>query len=106
MNQFDVHRTLGSRRQAAPFLVVVQSRRLAVLATRVVIPLIPQRVGEFERDLAPPIEFEGRVFRLAPWQIFAIPVTALGPVVASLADDTDAAPIIRAIDALISQTWR
>ncbi len=103
MEQFSVHRTLGRRRQAAPFLVIVQSERLAGLATRVVIPLIPGYAGEFDADLAPVLEIEGLPLRLAPWQIFTIPVGALGPAVGSLATDTDSAMIIRAIDALISQ---
>jgi toxin CcdB len=105
MNQFDVHRVLGKRQDAAPFLVVVQSRRLAGLATRVVIPLIPQRTGDFDPDLAPACEIEGRRYCLAPWQIFTIPTARLGPVVASLAGDNESAAIVRAIDALISQAW-
>ncbi len=105
MNQFDVHRTTGRTRLAAPYVVIVQSERLARLPTRVVIPLTSLRGDDFAADVAPVSQIEGKQVRLIPWQIFTISVTALGPLVASLANDRDCAPIIRAIDALISQTW-
>ncbi len=84
----------------------MQSRRLDRLPTRVVIPLIqPRGANDYDPDLAPVCRIEGRSFVLAPWQIFTIPVKALGPVVASLADDSDSAMIIRAIDALITRAF-
>jgi toxin CcdB len=104
--QFDVHRATGQTRRAAPYLVVVQSRRLDRLPTRVVIPLIQSRgANDADPDLAPECRIEGKNFMLAPWQIFTIPVKALGPVVASLANDRDSAMVIRAIDELITRAF-
>ncbi len=104
--QFDVHRATGQTRRAAPYLVMVQSRRLDRLPTRVVIPLIqPRGTKDFDPDLAPACRIEGQIFVLAPWQIFTIPVKALGPVVASLADDSGSAMVIRAIDELITRAF-
>lgn len=104
--QFDVHRATGQTRRAAPYLVIVQSRRLDRLPTRVVIPLIqPRGVNDFDPDLAPACRIEGQSLVLAPWQIFTLPVTALGPVVASLSDDNDSVMVIRAIDELITRAF-
>ncbi len=104
--QFDVHLATGQMRRAAPYLVVVQSRRLDRLPTRVVIPLIQSRGGsEFDPELSPACSIEGQQLILAPWQIFTIPITALGRVVASSADDTESVRIIRAIDELITRAY-
>ena len=104
--QFDVHRATGPTRRAAPYLIVVQSRRLDRLPTRVVIPLIaPRGASDYDPDLAPACRIEGQSLVLAPWQIFTIPVAALGPVVTSLADDNDSAMVIRAIDELITRAY-
>ena len=106
MRQFDVHRTSGRMRLAAPYLVVVQSQRLARLPTRVVIPLIPTRdPSDIDRDLSPTFTVDGTQVVLAPWQVFTIPVSALGPVVASLADDDASTVVVRAIDELISRAF-
>lgn len=40
---------------------------------------------------------------LAPWQSKTVPVTALGPVATSLADDDTSSLIINAIDLVISR---
>lgn len=104
--QFDVHQATGQMRRAAPYLVVVQSRRLDSLPTRVVIPLIQSRGrSEFDPDLSPMCDIDGQQLILAPWQIFTIPITALGRVVASLAGDTESVRIIRAIDELITRAY-
>jgi toxin CcdB len=107
MRQFDVHRTTGRAREAAPYLVVVQSQRLDRMPTRVVVPLIPARgTADYDPDLSPRCIVDGETLVLAPWQIFTIPVSALGPVVMSFADDDTSARITRAIDTLISSVRR
>jgi mRNA-degrading endonuclease toxin of MazEF toxin-antitoxin module len=104
--QFDVHQATGQTRRGAPYLVVVQSRRLNRLPTRVVIPLIQRRGGnDFDPDLAPLCDVQGQSLILAPWQIFTIPITALGRVVASLAGDSQSIRIIRAIDEMITRAY-
>jgi toxin CcdB len=106
MRQFDVHRTTGRARQAAPYLVVVQSQRLVRLPTRVVIPMIPSKSAhDYDRDLSPGFTIEGKPFVLAPWQIFTIPTAALGPIVMSLADDHAGNLVVRAIDEMITRAY-
>jgi len=107
MAQFDVYKITGRNSQAVPYVVAVQSARFDRLPTGVVIPFVPSRQnrGVFDDDLAPSFSMEGIDVTLAPWQIFTIPVSALGPVVASLAGDKTSARIIRGIDELISQAY-
>jgi hypothetical protein len=107
MAQFDVHRTTGRARRAAPYLVIVQSARYDRLPARVVIPLIPKpAAGNLDDNLAPAVRIEDSDVILAPWQIFAIPISALGLVVASLADDNTSIRIIRGIDELITRAYK
>lgn len=107
MAQSDVYRIIGGNRRAAPYVVAVQSARFDRLPTRVVIPFVPSRQdgGMADDNLAPSFRIDGIDVTLAPWQIFTIPVTALGPVVASLAEDNASARIIRGLDELISQAY-
>jgi len=107
MAQFDVYKIIGGNRQAAPYVVAVQSARFDRLPTRVVVPMVPPRRdrGMLDDNLAPPFRIEDTDVMLALWQIFTIPVNALGPVVASLAEDNASARIIRGLDELISQIY-
>ena len=104
MAQFDVYKI---NRRSAPYVVAVQSARFDRLPTRVVIPFVALRQDRdmFDDNLAPSIRIENIDVMLAPWQIFTIPVAALGPVVASLADDSVSSRIIRGLDELISQAY-
>jgi toxin CcdB len=106
MAQFDVHRNGGRNRAAIPYMVVVQTSRLDALPTRLVIPLVlPNPSYRREPRLAPSLMVGGRELVLHAWEMQAVPVSALGPVVASLADDHSAAQIIGAIDEVISRVW-
>src|SRR4051794_4913312 len=101
MAQFDVHRSPGPIR-AVPYVVVIQSRSLDNLPTRVIVPLAD--ASEFSRALpqaTPTFTIEGRKVMLLAWQIQTVRATALGQPVASLADDAASAAIINAIDAVI-----
>lgn len=106
MAQFDVHRNSGRNRAVIPYVVVVQTSRLDALPTRVVIPLVLPR-GDFRREprLAPSVMVEGREVVLHAWQIQTVQRSVLGPFVTSLADDTSAGDIIRAIDEVISRAY-
>ena len=106
MAQFDVHANPGARRAGYPYLVVVQSAYFESRPTRVVIPLIAPSVAPRPSEVAPEFIIEGRAVYLDPFQIFAIPVSALGLLVASLADDASAARIIAAIDEVITTAFR
>jgi len=71
-----------------------------------VIPLIAPSVPPRPSEVAPEFIIEGRTVYLDAFQTFAIPVAALGPLVASLADDASAARIIAAIDEVIATAFR
>jgi toxin CcdB len=105
MAQFDVHRSPG-RSSAVPYVVVVQSKSLDHLPTRVVIPLA--RIEEFSRitpQLTPTFDLSGAKVVLLAWQIQTVRATSLGPLVTSLADDASSSAIINAIDAVITRAY-
>lgn len=104
MAQFDVHRNPGRHRDAIPFVVVVQSRRFDGHARRLVAPLLaatPLEAGRYP-ELAPRFVVDGQRVILDPLQLQTVPRDILGPVVASLAGDTDSSRIIAAIDVVLS----
>ncbi len=104
MAQFDVHTNLGRNRQQIPYVVVVQSRRFDATSTRLVAPLMrPTGLSDAESWLTPRFQIETNAVLLNPLLLFAAPLSALGPVVASLTADADASQIIAAIDAVITQ---
>jgi toxin CcdB len=106
MAQFDVHINPGRNRSIIPYVVNVQTRRLDASRTRVVIPLIRlARTSNIEPRLTPEFVVKGETLVLDPLGMFAAPLLALGPVVASLSADADASRIIAAIDAVITQAF-
>ena len=99
MAQFDVHRSPGRNRTDIPYVIVVQTRKLDHLPTRLVVPLAI--LGNFGRDeprMVPIFVVEGRRVALVPWQIQTVRADILGPAIASLADDGSAGQIAHAID--------
>ncbi len=103
MAQWDVHANPQARsKDDIPYLVVVQSDLLDRLPTRLVLPLsrsLPTGAGMPER-LAPLFDLAGEALRLKPQEAGTVPARALGPVVASLRDQSHR--IVDAIDAVIS----
>jgi hypothetical protein len=63
------------------------------------------RPKDAEPRLTPELVVADDSLFLDPLSIFAAPVAALGPVVASLSADEDASRIIAAIDQVISQAF-
>jgi toxin CcdB len=105
MAQFDVHRSPG-RNPAVPYVVVIQSKSLDHLPTRVVVPLA--RIEEFSRttpQLTPTFNVAGAKVVLLAWQIQTVRAASLGPPVTSLADDASSSTIINAIDAVITRAY-
>jgi toxin CcdB len=101
-NQFDVHHKPGTKNSAVPFVLVVQSNRFRQSDRRVVIPLVAaDAFRRTDSDIGPHFIVAGRDVVLDPLQVTNVSARALGPVVASLADDDDR--IINAIDALLSR---
>lgn len=79
--------------------MVVQSRRLDHLRTRLVITLkVIVGAGQDEPRLVPAFLVEGRRVVLVPWQVQTMALLLLGPVIASLASDESADKIAHAID--------
>ena len=105
MAQFDVHVNPGFRRDAIPFVVIVQSRRLDRSKRRIVIPLVDKT--KFHRidepRLNPTFRVAGREVVLDPLQIVSVAVEALGPFAESLAEFGD--DIIAALDVVISRSY-
>ncbi len=105
MAQFDVHATIGRNTEGTPFVVVVQSARHDGRASRVVIPLVVLSPRDLDKELAPPFRIVGRDVHLNPLGILTVPITALGRLVGSLADDVSSTAIIKAIDATITRAY-
>lgn len=105
MAQFDVHRNAGRQRQDYPFVVVVQSAQFDDFPRRVVVPLarFARAAAQRHPDLTPEILVEREVLYLDPLQLQSMPRDALGPAIASLAQDSDR--ITKAIDAVITRAW-
>ena len=98
MARFDVHR--GAGRGAAPFLLDVQANLLSAMATRIVIPLVPQaRKKDRIARLNLLVSIAGETHVLLPELMAATDRRSLGPVVTSLADRHD--EIVGAIDFLL-----
>lgn len=99
--QFDVHRTPGPMKRDAPFLLVVQSDRVASKGTAIVVPMVPPlSLSHADGDLNPEFTVDRTSVCLMPTLMFTIETHRLGPVVRSLKDyDTD---IVRALDIVFS----
>jgi hypothetical protein len=76
------------------------------MPTRLVVPLAI--ATEFQRatqHLTPFFTIEGRSLLFLAWQIQTVRASALGPAIASLADDASSGAIINAIDAMITRAY-
>ncbi len=102
MGRFDVFRHPDPRRRkTAPFLLSIQSDALDFLATRVVVPLVLERVfGARIPFLHPVLEVDGQAVVLVVNELVALETSLLGGVVTNLS--RDASTIVSALDYLIS----
>jgi toxin CcdB len=99
MAQFDVHK-LPSPRVPGRLLLDVQSDHLDLLASRLVIPLVPERLyGEPMARLNPAFSIGGSRYVLVTQEATSVPKTMLAPPFASLKAQRDA--ILGALDLLI-----
>lgn len=108
MPQFDVHRNPGRGRADIPSVVALQSDVYDHVRTRLVAPPVAAGIHDPWKDPAPLPRFtvEGQRVVLDPLLMQPVPRTALGPVIASLADDNSAVGIITAIDEILPRTRR
>jgi toxin CcdB len=90
IQQFDVCRN-PSRvgRDDRPFIVVLQSRLLQHLRTRVCAPLVREGALVPDARLNPVLKVQGRRLMLSPTELVSLPVAILGPAVANLEPDRD-----------------
>ncbi|MDQ7012010.1 MAG: CcdB family protein [Mariprofundaceae bacterium] len=102
MAQFDVyHNPNPDTRKRFPYLLDVQDDMLEVLATRVVVPLMPLTVSSKPMDrLNPVLDIEGRQFAASVPELAGVPKSMLGTPVANVATARDA--IIAALDFLFT----
>jgi len=97
MSQFDVHRNPSRMgRDDRPFLVIVQTRFLDHLSTRVCAPLVVEQAIRPEPHLNPVIPLSGRNYYLSPTELVTLPVRLLGKSVGNLEDHRDR--IVTALD--------
>lgn len=97
MARFDVHRSRDGR----DVLLDCQSDFLSHLATRFMVPLLPQtRISPAIQRLNPVFDVEGRSVVMYTQLAAAVPLRELGPPVASLSGEQDR--IVAALDFLLS----
>jgi len=108
MSQFDVHRNIGRQAAQVPYVVVVQSAAFDARRRRVVVPLVAGDLLAGAVDLPaspvnPVFTVEGRRGVLNPLDIVSLSLDALGPQVASLAEEGDS--VVAALDEVFSRAW-
>jgi toxin CcdB len=108
MSQFDVHRNIGRQAALVPYVVVVQSAAFDARRRRVVVPLVAGDLLSSEVNLPtspvnPSFTVEGRRVVLNPLDIVSVSLEALGPKVASLAEEGDS--VVAALDEVFSRVW-
>lgn len=96
MARLDVHPMPG---KGPGYVIDVQADLLSRLATRAVVPLLPEELAPPAiGDLNPIFEIRGKRHMLVPQSVAAVPVRELKRPVASLVEHRDA--ITRALDTL------
>jgi toxin CcdB len=105
MAQFDVHRNTGNHKENIPFVVVVQSSQFKDYYRRVVVPLVrASTIGAVQfQSFNPTFVIKGTKVVLHPLEIVSIRYEQLGPMVGSLAEESQ--QIINALDELLSRAW-
>ncbi len=108
MSQFDVHRNIGRQAAQVPYVVIVQSAVFDARRRRVVVPLVAGDLLAGAVDLPaspvnPAFMVEGRRVVLNPLDIVSVSLEALGPLVASLAEEGDS--VVAALDEVFSRAW-
>jgi len=102
MAQFTVYRNPNAQtRQRTPYLLNVQSDLLDVLATSVVVPLVPAAdMGVPARHLNPQFDIEGVTVVMSTAELAGVPRQALGAPVTTLV--AQRSEILAALDFLFT----
>ncbi len=108
MAQFDVYRNKGPRREAIPFVVVVQSALFDRYKRRVVVPLVrrnalPGTAPSVGSRMNPMLQVAGETLVLHPLDMVSVDLSQLGDYAGSLTDQGPA--IADALDELLTRSW-
>ena len=97
MSQFDVHANPSRMgRHDRPFLIVLQTRFLDHLRTRVCAPLVVQGAIQPQPRLNPFLTVSGQDYYFSPTELVTLPVRMLGKPIENLETQRDR--IINALD--------
>ncbi len=97
MSQFDVHLNPSRAGRAdRPYVVILQTRFLDHLPTRICAPLFVEGAYRAERRLNPAIRVQDRVTYFSPTEIVTLPLRMLGKPIANVDDHRDR--IVTALD--------
>lgn len=97
MSQFDVHLNPSrAGRDDRPYVVILQTRFLDHLPTRICAPLFVEGAYKPERRLNPAIRVHNRITYFSPTELVTLPLRMLGKPVANIEDHRD--HIIGALD--------
>ena len=102
MARYDVYRNPSPKGRAAmPYLLDVQADVLAILDTRVVIPLAPDRpIPGVPKALQPTVLVEGQPMMVLTPLVSAMARSGLGPLVGNVSGDGP--ELLRALDFLLT----
>lgn len=108
MPQFDVHLNPGPQQGTVPMVVVVQSALFDGYRRRVVVPLVrrsalPAGASVVATRMNPVFEMVGQTLVLHPLDMVSVALEQLGPVVGSLAEQSQV--ISDALDELLTRSW-
>jgi toxin CcdB len=96
-NQFDVFANPSrTGREERPYVVVVQSKYVAEVATRICVPLIAEAFLRPQPRLNPPIQIANKKYYFHPVEMMTIPLRLLRSPVANVEDHRDR--IVTALD--------
>lgn len=108
MAQFDVHRNIGKRSLAIPFVVIVQSSLFDDYRRRLVVPLVrrsgmPRGAVPAKSRVNPRFRVEGVDLIAHPLELASVPIDALGEKISSLAEYGQA--ITDSLDEVFTRSW-
>jgi hypothetical protein len=97
MSQFDVHRNPSrSGREERPFVLIVQTRYLDYMSTRICAPLVAEGALKPFPKLNPIIRFDGQGYYFSPTEMITVPLRMLGKPLGNVESHRDR--IVAALD--------
>jgi toxin CcdB len=106
MAQFDLHRNKGPRKDAIPYVVIVQSSLFDGYRRRLVVPLVRKSAlspGMAGTRMNPSFQVRGATVVLHPLDMVSVALEQLGEKVGSLAEHGQA--LTDALDEVFTRAW-